>query len=249
MNEGLLTDRVVLVTGGARRIGAAICRALHGEGASVVLHYRSSRDAADALAAELNAVRAASASLVAGDLLDADTPSRLVAACQERHGRLDAVINNASAFYATPLGEIDGKAWDELVGTNMRAPLFLAQAAAALLRASGGCIVSIADIYAERPLPGFSVYSMAKAGLVGMTRALARELAPQVRVNAVAPGAILWPEQAGDEARQKDIMRRTPMARPGTPEDIAGAVRFLVCEAPYVTGQVLAVCGGRSITM
>jgi len=159
------------------------------------------------------------------------------------------LVNNASSFYPTPVGEIGNDAWDDLVGTNLKAPFFLAQAAAPLLRAANGCIVSIADIYAERPLPGYSVYSVAKAGLVAMTRALARELAPEVRVNAVAPGPIEWPEGDLDEARQQAIVRRTPLARTGTPGDIAAAVRFLACEAPFVTGQVLSVCGGRSIAI
>ena len=242
-------DGAVLITGAARRIGACIARRLHADGARVVLHCNRSRAAADALAAELNGARPASCAVVQADLLDLAALPALVAEAARPFGRLDALVNNASAFYETPFGEIRPAQWDELVGSNLRAPLFLAQAAAKALRASRGAIVNIVDIHAERPLPGFIVYSIAKSGLAGLTRALAVELAPDVRVNGVSPGAILWPEggehfPAGERAR---ITAQTPLARIGAPEDVAGAVKYLLFDAPFVSGQILAVDGGRGI--
>ncbi len=240
---------VVLVTGAARRVGAEIARTLHARGARVAIHYRNSAAAAWSLAAELNASRADSADGFAADLLDLDTLPRLVAAVTARFGRLDALVNNASSFYPTPLGGIDAAAWDDLAGSNLRAPLFLAQAAAPTLRAARGCIVNITDIHAERPLKGFPLYSAAKGGLLNLTRALAVELAPEVRVNAVAPGAIQWPENDSDfpPDEQQRILASTPLGRVGTPADIARTVNFLVFDAPYITGQVINVDGGRSV--
>jgi pteridine reductase len=244
-----MQDRVVLVTGAARRIGAAISRKLHHGGARIVLHCNRSRDEADRLAAELNAARAGSAAVVQGDLLDVPGLARIVEDARAAMGRLDALVNNASSFHATPFGTIGEHDWDDLIGTNLRAPLMLAQAAAPLLRQSKGAIVNIADIHAERPLKDFVVYTIAKAGLVGLTRSLALELGPDVRVNAVAPGAILWPDggehfAAAEKAR---ITGQTPLERIGGPEDVAGAVKYLLFDAPFVTGQVLAVDGGRNI--
>ena len=244
-----MQGRVVLVTGAARRIGAAISRTLHAAGARLVLHCNRSRDEAEKLAAELNAVRPGSAAVVQGDLLDASKLSRIVADAAKALGSLDALVNNASSFHATPFGTISERDWDDLMGTNLRAPLMLAQAAAPRLRESKGAIVNIADIHAERPLKNFVVYSIAKAGLVALTRSLALELGPDVRVNAVAPGAILWPDggehfAAAEKAR---ITHQTPLERIGTPEDVAGAVKYLLFDAPFVTGQVLAVDGGRNI--
>jgi pteridine reductase len=244
-----MQDRVVLVTGAARRIGAAIARALHASGARVVLHCRSSRAEADRLAAELNAVREGSAAVVQADLLDLAALPRLVDEAARAFGRLDGLVNNASSFHATPFGEITPAQWEDLVGSNLRAPLFLAQAAAPHLKRARGAIVNVVDIHAERPLRDFVVYSIAKSGLAGLTRSLALELGPEVRVNGVAPGAILWPDggahfEAGEKAR---ILGQTPLARIGEPSDVAGAVKYLLFDAPFVTGQVLAVDGGRGI--
>ena len=244
-----MQDRGVLVTGAARRIGAAIARRLHGAGARVALHCNRSREEADKLAGELNGARPGSAFVVQGDLLDVGELARLVEDAASAMGRLDALVNNASSFHATPFGTIGMRDWEDLIGTNLRAPLMLAQAAAPRLRESKGAIVNIADIHAERPLKDFVVYSIAKAGLVGLTRSLALEMGPDVRVNAVAPGAILWPDggQHFDPAEKSRITEQTPLARIGSPEDVAGAVKYLLFDAPFVTGQVLAVDGGRNI--
>jgi pteridine reductase len=247
MTEGSLEGKVALVTGAARRIGAAIARRLHGAGAKVVLHYRGADTEAVQLEKELNAARAGSATKLKGDLLAPVAPKALVDAALQRFARLDILVNNASAFFPTVVGEIEASHWEELIGSNLRAPLFLAQAAAPQLAFAGGAIVNIADIHAQRPLKGYVVYSIAKAGLVALTRSLALELAPAVRVNAVAPGAIAWPEDGQfDPAERSRIVATTPLARTGTPEEVAQAVHFL-CTAPFVTGQVLAVDGGRSI--
>jgi len=249
MPDATLESKVALVTGAARRVGAAIARRLHAAGASVVLHYRGADAEAAALEKELNAVRAGSALKVKGDLLAPIAPKALVDAALQRFARLDILVNNASAFYPTAVGQIEPGHWEELMGSNLRAPLFLAQAAAPQLALAGGAIVNIADIHAERPLKGYVVYSLAKAGLVALTRSLALELAPGVRVNAVAPGAIAWPEDGQFESGERErIVATTPLRRTGNPEEIAQAVHFL-CTAPFVTGQVLAVDGGRSITL
>jgi len=242
-----LDGKVVLVTGAARRIGAAIVRRLHAAGARVALHYRSSGAAAEALERELLASRAASAACLQADLGEPEAAQGLVRAAVERFGRLDLLVNNASTFYPTPLGTITRKHWEELVGSNLAAALFLAQAASPELARTSGAIVNIADIHAERPLRGYLVYTVAKAGLVALTRALALELAPQVRVNAVAPGAIAWPEDGQFPPPERGrIVATTPLARLGRMEDVADAVLFLA-QAPFVTGQVLAVDGGRSV--
>ena len=244
-----MRDGAVLVTGAGRRIGAAITRALHAAGARVALHCHRSRAEAEAVAAELNALRPGSATVLQADLLDVAALPELVERAVDAMQGLTGLVNNASSFHATPMGSIGGRDWEDLAGTNLRAPLFLAQAAASHLRASHGAIVNVVDIHAERPLAGYPVYSMAKAGLAGLTRALALELAPEVRVNGVAPGAILWPEggqhfPAEERAR---IEAQTPLARTGRPEEVAGAVKWLLLEAPFVTGQILAVDGGRSL--
>jgi pteridine reductase len=249
MTEPSLSDTVVLITGGARRIGAVVCRRLHAEGARVVVHYRSSKTEVDALRRELEAIRPGSAAIVQADLLEASAPQRIVEAALDAFGRIDVLINNASSFYPTPIGTATFDHWKDLMGTNLRVPFFLAQAAAPHLRERRGTIVSIADIHADRPLKGHTLYSMAKAGLVMLTKSLARELAPEVRVNAIAPGAIMWPEREMDDATRERILSTTPLQRVGQPEDIAATVLFLVRDAHYVTGQVIAVCGGRSITL
>ena len=244
-----LHGKVALVTGAARRVGAAIARRLHAAGAEVLIHYRGSEGDAARLEAELNALRANSALRLKADLLAAQAPRTLVGAALERRGRLDLLVNNASLFYATAIGEISAAQWDELIGSNLRAPMFLSQAAAPHLTAARGSIVNIVDIHAEQPLKGYPVYSVAKAGLAALTRSLALELAPAVRVNAVAPGAILWPEDGQFESRERErVVAATPLARLGAPEDIAGAVLYLAT-APFVTGHVLAVDGGRSVPL
>jgi len=238
---------VILVTGAARRVGAEIARTLHATGAHVVLHYRNSAAEAHALADELDGVRAGSASLAHGDLKDDGVPAALIDALLATHDRLDAVVNNASSFFPTPLGHIDAAAWTELIGSNLKGPLFLAQAAAPMLRRQRGAIVNIVDIHAERPLRNYPLYCAAKAGLLGLTRALALELAPDVRVNGVSPGAIEWPEDGQFPPEQRDeIVRHTLLGRIGSAADIARTVRFLLFDAPYVTGQIIAVDGGRS---
>lgn len=243
-----MRDKVVLVTGAGRRVGAAICRALHAAGANVMIHHHASAADARALREELNTRRPDSADLAQADLIDVASLPAMVQQTVRRFGRLDALVNNASSFFATNVGEIDEKAWNNLVGTNLKGPLFLSQAAAPQLKKTHGCIVNIADIHGDRPLKGYLVYSVAKAGLVSLTKALARELAPDVRVNAVAPGTILWPEDGSfDEPSRQHIISHTLLKRAGEPDDIARAVRFLIAEAPYVTGQVLAVDGGRNI--
>jgi pteridine reductase len=245
-----LTGKVVLITGAARRVGAVIARRLHAAGARLMLHYRGSEPDAQALQRELNGIRGGSVALVQADLLDAAGLAEIVKNTLARFERIDALVNNASTFYPTPLGEITPAQWDDLIGSNLRAPLFLSQAAAPHLRKTGGAIVNIADIHAERPLKNYVVYSIAKAGLVGLTRSLARELGPEVRVNAVAPGAILWPEDDSfDAVSRQRIISHTLLRRVGEPDDIARAVYYFIAEAPYVTGQVLAVDGGRSVNL
>jgi pteridine reductase len=238
---------VALVTGSARRIGAAIARRLHADGYDLALHYRDSAGDARALATELEAARAGSTLLLQADLAEFDRLPELVAKAVGRYGRLDALVNNASAFYPTPLGATTPARWDELFAVNARAPFFLAQAAAPHLASANGAIVNLADLYAERPLRGHAVYAMAKAALLHMTRALALDMAPEVRVNAVSPGAILWPEAGKDAAAQAAILARTPLGRTGTPEEIAEAVLWLVRDARYCTGQTLHVDGGRML--
>jgi pteridine reductase len=243
--------KVVLITGGAKRVGAAICRRLHAAGANLMLHYRASAGEARLLQAELNHQRKDSVALIQADLLDLGKIPSLIDQTVQTFGRLDAVINNAASFYQTPVGEISAEDWDNLIGADLRAPLFIAQAAAPALKKTGGSIVNITDIHAERPLKNYVLYTIAKAGLVGLTRSLARELAPEVRVNAVAPGPILWPDddESFDELSRQRIISHTPLKREGTPEDVARVVFFLLVDAPYVTGETISVDGGRHIAM
>ncbi len=246
-----MQGKIVLVTGGAKRVGAAICRRLHAAGANVVIHYRSSLYEAFALRAELNDLRANSAHCVQADLLDIAALKTMVEEAVKHFGHLDALVNNASSFYATPLALVNDAQWHDLLGTNLKAPLFLAQAAAEELRRRHGVIVNIADIHAERPMHGHLLYSAAKAGLVALTKGLAQEMAPQVRVNAVAPDVISWPEDEEwqDEERRRKIVAHTLLKREGEPDDIARTVQFLIADAPYITGQVISVDGGRSINL
>lgn len=240
-------NKVVLITGAAHRIGATTARFLHERGYNIVLHYLSSRGPAQALQKELNAQRAGSVVLVQADLTANNALTALIKEAVNTWSRLDVLINNASTFYRTPIGNVTEQAWNDLFGTNVKAPFFLAQAAAPHLRKTHGCIVNMVDIHARRPLKEFSVYSMAKAALETMTKALARELGPEIRVNGVAPGAILWPDDL-DEVTKQRIVSKTFLKRKGEPEDIAKAIRFLVEDAPYMTGQILSVCGGRSLS-
>jgi pteridine reductase len=242
-----LRDRVVLITGGARRVGAEIARTLHAAGANVMIHYRSSAAAAIVLADEFNRLRAHSAAIFAAHLLTAEAPDKLIAAALLEFGRLDILVNNASSFYPTPVGQITVAQWDDLMGSNLKAPLFLSQAAAPSLRAHGGLIINMVDIHALRPLKAHPVYCAAKAGLAMLTRSLARELGPEIRVNGIAPGPVLWPEGDMDEALKREIIDKTALKRQGTPQDIARTALFLAKDAPYMTGQIIAVDGGRSI--
>jgi pteridine reductase len=242
-----LAGKAALVTGGARRVGAAIARRLHAAGAAVLIHYRDSEAEAAKLTAELNAARAKSAAKVKAELLAPIAPRALLSAATDAFGRLDLLVNNASSFFPVPLGAIEASHWEELVGSNLRAPLFICQEAAPELTRHAGSIVNIVDIHADRPLKGYPVYSIAKAGLAALTRSLALELAPKVRVNAVAPGAIAWPDDGQFEPAERErIIATTPLARTGSAEDIAQAVHFLAC-ASFITGEIIAVDGGRSI--
>jgi pteridine reductase len=242
-----MSGKVALVTGAARRIGAAVATALHQDGADVVIHFRGSGDDAAAFVDELNADRADSAMAIQADLTDSDSLPALVEHVVDWRGRLDILVNNASSFYPTPIGEISEEHWDDLIGSNLKAPLFLSQAAVPELRKAHGVIVNIVDIHGRRPLRNHSVYGSAKAGLAMLTRSLAKDLAPDIRVNGVAPGAILWPEDDMSEATKELILGQIPLERAGDPSDVAACVLFLIRDADYVTGQVITVDGGRSI--
>jgi pteridine reductase len=238
---------IALITGAAHRIGAAITRRLHREGLDIALHYHRSQAAAEALQEELEGRRADSVRLIQADLNVLEQLTEMIQQISQWRGRLDLLVNNASSFYPTPLEQLSVEQWDDLMGTNLKAPFFLATAAAPLLRATRGAIINLVDIHAERPLKHHPVYSMAKAGNAMMVKSLARELGPEIRVNGVAPGAILWPEQELSEQVKNEILSRTSLGRSGTPEEIAGTVRFLALDAPYITGQIIAVDGGRSV--
>ena len=243
-----LTGKTALITGAARRVGAGIARALHQCGANIVIHCHRSRGEADALAASLEALRTGSAHVVQSDLLEPGAPPRIVEAALARYGQLDVLVNNASTFYATPFGEITEAHWNDLMGSNLKAPLFMAQAALTPLRLARGLVLNIVDIHGMRPLRRYPVYSAAKAGLIMLTKSLAREMGPQVRVNGIAPGPVMWPEDGtADSELQRKIVDRTALKRTGSAEDIARAAVFFATEAPFVTGQILAVDGGRSV--
>jgi pteridine reductase len=242
-----LDGRWALVTGAAKRIGAVIASTLHDAGANVAIHYHRSADAADELAATLNDRRASSAFTVSADVRDVAALERMAQAVLERTGTLDVLVNNASNFYPTPLGTITEEQWYDLVGSNLKAPLFLSQAMLPALRSARGVIVNIVDVHSQRPLRDHPVYGAAKAGLAMLTRSLAKDLGPHIRVNGVSPGAILWPDEGMSDQLRAAIIRQTALKRSGAPEDIAAAVLFLVRDAPYVTGQIIAVDGGRSV--
>jgi len=246
-----LQNKVVLITGGAKRVGAAICRELHANGAHLMIHYNTSKQAAKTLQAELNLQRPDSVSIIQADLLNPAIANSLVKETITRFGQLDILINNASTYHPTEIGNINEENWHDLIGSNLKAPTFLAQAAAKHLKKTRGCIVNITDMHIENPKKGYVVYSVAKAGLVTLTKSLAQELSPEVRVNAVAPGPVLWPENNSqfDEVYRQRVISQTLLKRIGDPTDIAKAVKFLASDAPFITGHVLAVDGGRSINL
>ena len=245
--QATLDGRWALVTGAAKRIGAAITRTLHSAGANVAIHYNRSAGEADKLAAELNELRPQSAFTVAADMLDIDAVQRMAKDVVARAGKLDVLVNNASNFYPTPLGSVTLEQWHDLMGSNLKAPLFLSQALLPALRAARGVIINIVDVHAQRPLRDHPVYGAAKAGLAMLTRSLAKDLGPDVRVNGVSPGAILWPDEGMSDGLRAAIVKQTALKRSGEPQDIAATVLFLVRDAPYVTGQIIAVDGGRSV--
>ncbi len=243
-----LMDKVALITGAAQRIGATTARTLHHAGMKLAIHYRNSDQAARHLQQELESVRPHSTVLVQGDLLQTDQLHELVEQVAGQWGQLDLLINNASSFYPTPVDSFSEQTWDDLIGSNLKAPLFLSQAAAPHLRRQGGNIINMVDIHADRPLKNHTIYCIAKAGVAMMTKSLARELGPEIRVNGVAPGAILWPENELDETTKSEILSRTALKRSGTPEDIARTILFLVRDGRYITGQIIPVDGGRTLS-
>ncbi len=249
--EASLQNKIVLITGGAKRVGASICRLLHANGANLMIHYRSSVNEARALQAELNLQRPNSVAIIQGDLLNLSVLPSLVQETIKHFGKLDVLINNASSYYPTEIGDIQEEQWQDLMGSNLKAPLFLSQAAAVELRKQQGCIINITDMHVERPKKGYIVYSVAKAGLVTLTKSLAHELSPEVRVNAVAPGPVMWPEDNPqfDELYRQRVISQTLLKRIGEPNDIAKAVKFLIQDAPFITGQIIAVDGGRSLNL
>jgi len=241
-----MLNKTVLITGGAQRIGAAIVKDLHTQGMDVIIHYKNSGQAADELFTKLNSVRPDSAHKVQADLSKENAINEVITEAIGFNDRLDVLINNASIFYASPIDDVTFDQWDELIDINMKAPFFLAQKASSELRKSQGCIINMVDIHAVRPLKDHPVYSAAKAGLVMLTKALAKELGPDIRVNGIAPGAILWPHKMSNESRQ-EILSRTTLKQPGDTEDIANAVRYLILDANYMTGQILTIDGGRTL--
>lgn len=246
-----LQNKIVLITGGAKRVGATIARQLHACGANLMIHYRQSQSEAEQLADELNAIRPHSVSICQADLNQLSEVQALAQKTLAHYGQVDVLINNASTYYATPLGQIQDAQWEDLIGSNLKAPLFLAQALAQSLKQQQGCIINIADMHVEKPKKNYIVYSLAKAGLITLTKSLARELAPHVRVNTVAPGPIMWPENNPDfnESYKQRVISETLLNKIGQPEDIAKAVKFLLCDAPFITGQLIPVDGGRSLNI
>jgi pteridine reductase len=240
---------VALITGGAKRVGAVIARTLHAAGYDLALHCRHSMAEAQALAADLTQQRADSVLVLQAELADTQRLPQLIDATLARYGRLDALVNNASAFYDTPIDTASVEQWHDLFASNAQAPFFLTQAALPALRASHGAIVNLVDIYAERSIANYPIYVMAKGALAAMTRTLALDLAPDVRVNGVAPGAVMWPSDGKSYDDQQAMMARTPLGRAGTPEDVAATVLWLLRDAPFVTGQIIRVDGGRSISI
>lgn len=244
-----LHGKTVLITGGAQRVGAQVVRRLHAEGANIALHFNRSRERAETIQRELNAIRPDSVVLIQADILDTAALPGIVEQAIKAWGRLDVLINNASSFYPTPVGTATEQHWDDLVGTNAKAPFFLSQAAAEALRSTRGSIINMVDVYAERPKREHTVYAMGKAAIGLMTKSLARELGPEVRVNGVAPGVVLWPDAGASEEYQREVMERTALRRPGDPDNIASTILFLIRDVDYITGQIIAVDGGRSLNI
>ena len=242
-------NKTVLISGGAKRIGSAIATLLHANGYNIMVHYRSSAGAANELIRELNKTRPNSAAVVQGDLLDIASIPSIVTATIDTFGSLDVLINNASTFYPTPIELINDEFWIDLVGSNLKAPMFMVQSAVPHLRAAKGCIINLVDIYAQKPLSDHPIYCSAKAGLEMLTKSLAIDLAPEIRVNGVSPGAILWPEHDTDPEKRDQLLKKVPLKRMGEPEEIAKTVRFLVEDGSYITGQIIAVDGGRSVVI
>lgn len=240
-------NKTILITGGAKRIGRQMAITLHAAGHNIIVHYRSSAGEANALVADLNAKRPSSAVAIQGELLDTRAIPRLVSEAVKVFNGLDVLINNASTFYPTPIEIIEEDFWNDLVGSNLKAPAFMVKACVPHLRKNNGCIINIVDIHARRPMANHPIYCSAKAGLEMLTKSLARDLAPSIRVNAVSPGAILWPEDDSGMAEQEDVLKQIPMKRMGKPKDVASLAQFLIDEAEYITGQVIAVDGGRSV--
>jgi pteridine reductase len=246
-DDQALRGKVALITGGAHRIGAEVARGLHRAGADLVIHYRRSAEGAKRLQETLEGARAHSVLLLQADPTDCAGFPGLIDRIRDFRGRLDILVNNASSFYPTPLADATAEQWDDLIGSNLKGPFFLTREAAPLLRSARGCVVNLVDIHAERPLKDHPIYSIAKAGNAMMVKALARELGPEVRVNGIAPGAILWPEQGLAETTKREILGRVALRRPGSPTDIARTLLFLVRDADYITGQIIAVDGGRTL--
>lgn len=244
-----MNKKVALITGGAKRIGAETARTLHAAGMNIVIHYRSSRQEADELSYELNQLREHSATVVQADLDDDTIYGQLIEDAVEVWGQLDVLVNNASSFFPTPVGSITLEQWHNLINSNLKAPLFLSQAATQFLKETQGCIINMVDIHAFRPMKKHPVYCAAKAGLAMLTQSLAKELGPDIRVNGIGPGAILWPENDMDEDTKNFIIERTALKRHGSPKDIAKAILFLVRDAGYITGHIIPVDGGRSLNI
>jgi pteridine reductase len=243
----MTTRKNILITGAAKRVGAHCVRYLHAQGANILLHYRSSSAAAQELADNLNQQRPDSVRIFQADLLDMQELQLLTDFAKQAWGGIDVLVNNASAFYATDLTEVTEDQWDELLGSNLKSPFFLIQALSPILKSKQGSVINIVDIHAEKGLPGFPVYSIAKAGLAALTKILAKELAPEIRINAIAPGAILWPDHEMDERQKKEIKAKVALQSTGNPDDIAKAIRYLIYDAGYTTGQILTVDGGRTL--
>ncbi len=242
-----LTHKVALITGAAHRIGAEMACQLHRAGMNIALHYRNSKENAEALAQRLNSERPNSVVLIQADLLDTKSLPKVIRDAANPWQRLDVLINNASTFYPTEIGSASEADWDDLIGSNLKAPFFLSQAATGELKKQQGCIINIVDIHSQRPMKGYPIYSAAKAGLAMLTMSLARELGPEIRVNGIAPGAILWPEHEMDDNTKDEILNRTALKRQGSPSDIARTALFLIKDADYISGQIINVDGGRTL--
>ena len=246
--EDKSVPKTVMITGAARRVGAELVQQLHHAGMNIILHFRSSSQAANALAEKLNTERDNSVKLIQADLKQYDKLGELIQQASNLYGGIDVLINNASSFYTTSMDEINDETWDDLIGVNLKAPLFLTKAIAPHLKSQHGCIINIVDIHADRPLKDYPLYCIAKAGLTMLTKSMARELAPEVRVNGISPGAIMWPEVKSYESMHEDIIQRTALKREGHPKDIADTALFLINHANYITGQIIAVDGGRTLS-